>query len=99
MLRRRQSRRRKSRKEKGTMITKINRQLLSIALQKLIVRTLCISLLSLSLPFGSQAMPSSAPNLKSEAQIKSEAALYDNAMRAIEGIANMKLAVPEESKK
>jgi hypothetical protein len=81
------------------VIKKIYQRLLWIALQRLTVLSLCASLLSLSLPFGGHATAGPAPKLKSESQLRSEAALYDGAIREIERIANLKLAVPEESKK
>jgi len=53
-----------------------------------------LSDLHAAVPFSS-----TGPTIKSEAQVKSEAAHYDDAILQIKQIANLKLAVPEESKK
>ena len=58
----------------------------------------------LALPGALTIPPTAAPttptlNLKSQSQLKSEAALYETAIREIGTIANMKLSTAEELKR
>ena len=70
---------------------------------RLLIRLLLASALSFGLvisplPFVSSSSAAADLNLKSESQLKSEAALYDAAIREVERISSMKLADPDESK-
>jgi len=59
---------------------------------------LTTSLILLGIPRSSARAAAADLNLKSQAQLRSEAALYDTAIREIGRISNMQLSNPNESK-
>jgi hypothetical protein len=69
-----------------------------LAIRFCLVTALSFGLAISQLPFVPRASAAADLNLKSESQLKSEASLYDTAIRELGRVSSMKLASPDESK-